>query len=48
MWKDILQRDGKPTAKGLVESALTCKILEDLEFYDIAISIKTLWLRPID
>lgn len=40
--KDILQRDGKPTAKGLVESALRhVKILEDLEFYDIAISIKS-------
>ncbi|MBP1888512.1 (E)-4-hydroxy-3-methylbut-2-enyl-diphosphate synthase [Clostridium moniliforme] len=40
--KDILKRDGKPTAKGLVESALRhVKILEDLEFYDIVISIKS-------
>ncbi|MGL5647159.1 MAG: flavodoxin-dependent (E)-4-hydroxy-3-methylbut-2-enyl-diphosphate synthase [Clostridium sp.] len=40
--KDILERDGKPTAKGLVESALRhVKILEDLEFYDIIISIKS-------
>ena len=40
--KDILQRDGKPTAKGLVESALRhVKILEDLNFYDIVISIKS-------
>ena len=40
--KDILERDGKPTAKGLVESALRhVKILEDLGFYDIVISIKS-------
>ncbi|MDO5038206.1 flavodoxin-dependent (E)-4-hydroxy-3-methylbut-2-enyl-diphosphate synthase [Clostridium sp.] len=40
--KDILQRDGKPTAKGLVESALRhVKILEDLNFYDIVVSIKS-------
>lgn len=40
--KDILERDGKPTAKGLVESALRhVKILEDLNFYDIVISIKS-------
>lgn len=40
--KDILARDGKPTAKGLVESALRhVKILEDLDFYDIVISIKS-------
>ena len=40
--KDILERDGKPTAKGLVESALRhVKILEELEFYDIVISIKS-------
>ena len=32
--KDILERDGKPTAKGLVESALRhVKILEELDFY---------------
>ena len=40
--KDILERDGKPTAKGLVESAMRhVKILEDLNFYDIVISIKS-------
>ncbi|MBS6043757.1 MAG: flavodoxin-dependent (E)-4-hydroxy-3-methylbut-2-enyl-diphosphate synthase [Clostridium baratii] len=40
--KDILERDGRPTAKGLVESALRhVKILEDLNFYDIIISIKS-------
>lgn len=40
--KDILERDGKPTANGLVESALRhVKILEDLDFYDIIISIKS-------
>ncbi|MEG1287045.1 MAG: flavodoxin-dependent (E)-4-hydroxy-3-methylbut-2-enyl-diphosphate synthase [Clostridium sp.] len=40
--KDILERDGKPTAKGLVESALRhVKILEELDFYDIVISIKS-------
>ncbi|MBD7910449.1 MULTISPECIES: flavodoxin-dependent (E)-4-hydroxy-3-methylbut-2-enyl-diphosphate synthase [Clostridium] len=40
--KDILERDGKPTANGLVESALRhVKILEDLKFYDIVISIKS-------
>ncbi len=40
--KDILERDGKPTAEGMVESALRhVKILEDLDFYDIVISIKS-------
>lgn len=40
--KDILERDGKPTAKGLVESALRhVKILEELDFCDIVISIKS-------
>lgn len=40
--KDILERDGKVTAKGLVESALRhVKILEELDFYDIVISIKS-------
>lgn len=40
--KDILERDKKPTAKGLVESALRhVKILEELDFYDIVISIKS-------
>lgn len=40
--KEILERDGKPTAKGLVESALAhVKILEELDFHDIVISIKS-------
>ena len=40
--KDILERDGKPTAKGLVESALRhVRILEGLDFYDIVVSIKS-------
>jgi (E)-4-hydroxy-3-methylbut-2-enyl-diphosphate synthase len=40
--KDILKKYGKPTAEGLVESALRhVKILEDLNFYDIVISIKS-------
>ena len=39
--KDILQRDGKPTAKGMVEAGLRhIKILEDLNFFDIALSLK--------
>lgn len=40
--KYILERDGKPTAEGLVESALNhVRILEELDFYDIVISIKS-------
>ena len=40
--KDILQKHGgKPTAKAMVESGLRhIKILEDLDFYDIALSLK--------
>ena len=39
--KDILEKYGKPTAKGMVESGLRhIKILEDLGFYDIALSLK--------
>ena len=40
--KDILEKHGgKPTAKAMVESGLRhIKILEDLDFYDIAISLK--------
>ena len=42
MPKDILQKyGGKPTAKGMVESGLRhIRILEDLDFYDIALSLK--------
>ena len=40
--KDILEREGKVTAEGLVESALRhVRILEKLDFYDIVISIKS-------
>ena len=40
--KDLLEKyDGKPTADAMVESAKRhIKILEDLDFYDIAISLK--------
>jgi (E)-4-hydroxy-3-methylbut-2-enyl-diphosphate synthase len=39
--KDILARDGHPTANGMVESALGhVRILEDLGFDDIVISLK--------
>ena len=40
--KDLLEKyGGKPTAKAMVESAKRhVKILEDLDFYDIAISLK--------
>ena len=39
--KDIMQRDGCVTAKGMVEAGLRhIKILEDLDFYDIALSLK--------
>lgn len=40
--KEILERDGKVTADGLVESAMShVKILEEVGFYDIVISIKS-------
>ena len=40
--KDILEKYGMLTAEGLVESALRhVKILEDLDFHDIVISIKS-------
>ena len=36
-----MEKYGKPTAKGMVEAGLRhIKILEDLEFYDIALSLK--------
>ena len=39
--KDLLEKYGKPTAKAMVESAKRhIDILEKLEFYDIAISLK--------
>lgn len=40
--KKLLEKYGEPTAEALVESALDhVKILEELEFYDIVISIKS-------
>ncbi|MGI6722685.1 MAG: flavodoxin-dependent (E)-4-hydroxy-3-methylbut-2-enyl-diphosphate synthase [Anaerovoracaceae bacterium] len=40
--KDILKRDGGVTASGLVESALRqVKVLEDMNFRDIVISLKS-------
>jgi (E)-4-hydroxy-3-methylbut-2-enyl-diphosphate synthase len=39
--EDLLEKYGYPTAEGMVESALRhVKILEDLDFHDIKISIK--------
>lgn len=39
--KDLLEKYGKPTAEAMLESAKRhIKILEELEFYDIAISLK--------
>ena len=40
--KEILEKyNGKPTAEGMLESALKhIKILEDLDFYDICVSLK--------
>ncbi len=39
--KDLLERDGKPTAKAMIESAKKhIEILEKLNFYDYAISLK--------
>lgn len=40
--KGILEKYGSPTPEGLVESALRhIKILEDMDFYDIVVSIKS-------
>lgn len=40
--KDILKKHGSPTAEALVESALRhVRILEDFDFYDIKISVKS-------
>lgn len=40
--KDLLEKYGSPTPEALVESALRhVKILEDLDFYDIVISLKS-------
>ncbi len=40
--KDLLQKYGKPTPEAMVESAMKhAKILEDLDFHDIVISLKS-------
>lgn len=40
--KDILEKNGGPTAEGLAESALrNVKLLEDMDFSDIVISLKS-------
>lgn len=40
--KDILEKYGEPTPEGMVESAMKhVKILEDLDFHDIFISLKS-------
>lgn len=40
--KDILEKYGEPTSEGMVESATKhVKILEDLDFHDIVISLKS-------
>ena len=40
--KDIHEKYGRPTAEGMIESAMKhVKILEDLDFHDIVISLKS-------
>jgi len=40
--QDILERDGEPTARGMVESAIRhCEILERMDFQDIVVSLKS-------
>ena len=40
--QDILERDGEPTARGMVESAIRhCEILERMDFPDIVVSLKS-------
>jgi len=40
--KEILERDGEPTARGMVESAIRhCEILERMEFTEIIVSLKS-------
>lgn len=39
--KDIIERDGYPTAQGLVDSAIrNCRILEELDFHEMVVSLK--------
>lgn len=40
--QDILERDGEPTARGMVESAIRhCEILERMDFRNIVVSLKS-------
>lgn len=40
--QDILEKDGEPTARGMVESAIRhCEILERMDFQDIVVSLKS-------
>jgi (E)-4-hydroxy-3-methylbut-2-enyl-diphosphate synthase len=40
--QDILERDGEPPARGMVESAIRhCEILERMDFQDIIVSLKS-------
>ncbi len=46
--KDILREHGSPTAEALVQSAMRhIRILEDLDFYDIKISVKSTDVRKM-
>lgn len=46
--KDILRKHGSPTAEALVESAMRhIRILEDLDFFDIKISVKSTDVRKM-
>lgn len=46
--KDILRKHDRPTAEALVESAMRhVRILEDLDFYDIKISVKSTDVRKM-
>ncbi len=46
--KDILREHGSPTAEALVQSAMRhIRILEDLEFYDMKISVKSTDVRKM-
>jgi len=46
--KDILKKHGSPTAEALVESALRhVRILEDFDFFDIKISVKSTDVRKM-
>ena len=47
--KDILEKYGKPTAQGMIESAQKhIDILESLDFHDYAISLKSVSYTHLD